>query len=396
MSKSIALCAEPGNDRAAAMLSSLNEALRACCCKAIVRFVKRNNTQPFLGCLDCGPSYLVFNQLPFAEDVRDYMFGKFEGDERFTPSNDQEKAVDALIDALPMSDDDVPMKQTHPVISRFYRCLHARYLDPKAEIVSEPDFVESAAIEPNRALLKTKKCSNALKLLKEEFKIRKREPDPQRGDRKRRRVNFWGDRDTSSKTSKEDSSSNNNNKTTQELSLKLAGDSIKNSASFMDDLDIFGDSKVKVPSNVGTINPVSDFRAITSNARERKDVETLKRASEELTRQAMNIYSQGSEVFIEKVISCIKELCVEATRFKESVMCNHLNTFLRDVSSSDSKLWNMLVQRGLHHLVGVSETEAASFLSSTTSRSEQNSSTKEEDEMDEDEEEEEDLFDSMN
>lgn len=39
MSKSIAICAEPGNDRAAAMLSALNQALRTCNCKAVVRSV---------------------------------------------------------------------------------------------------------------------------------------------------------------------------------------------------------------------------------------------------------------------------------------------------------------------------------------------------------------------
>ena len=364
-----------------------------------VRFVKRNNTQPFLGCLDAGPSYLIFNQLPFAEDVRDFMFGKFEGDERFTPSEEQERAVDSLIDALPMSEDDVPMKRSHPVISRFYRCLHARYLDPKAKIVSEPDTVESAAIEPSSTLLKSKKCSEALKSLKEKFKIYKRPADPTRGDRKRRRVNFWGDRDESSKTSEGGEDSNT---TASQDKLKLAGDSISssNSTAVMDDLDIFGvSSKTKVPSSVGSINPTKDYQAIVNDARTRGDVATLKRASEELTNQAMSIFSKGSAVFQDKVVSCIKSLRDEATNFKESVVCHHFNSFLRNVSSTTDtkKLWDILVKQRLHMLVGVSDAESREFLAAVSkSQDSNNISTKEEDAMDQDDDEEEDLFDSMN
>lgn len=298
------------------------------------------------------------------------------------------------------------MNRSHPVISRFYRCLHARYLDPKAKIVSEPDVVESAAIEPNLALLKTKKCSEALKTLKEEFKIYKRPADPTRGDRKRRRVNFWGDRDENSKTSEGD----NSNTAASQDKLKLAGDSINNvssssnstttSSSIMNDLDFFGvSSETKVPSSVGSINPAKDFQAIARDARTRKDVTILKRASEELTTQAMNIFAKGSEVFLDKVVLCIKSLRDEATTFKESVICDHLNSFLRNVASStDTKLWSILVKQRLHTLVGVSDAELREFLatSSKSATQECSSSTKEDDAMDQDDEEEEDLFDSMN
>ena len=269
LGKSVALCAAPNSERAAYKLAALRQALVDTGRKGIVRFVKRNHTQPFLGCIEPGNHCLVFNQLPFVEDIRDYDLRALLSVERFRPSASQLDAVDALIDALEMPTSAFPSHCADPVLSRFYRCLRERALDSKAVVDKKPDSVEAGPVVPSKRVFGSKEALGALSSLKREFKIVRLPPEEREGvagRRKRKRTSFWGDRDSNSPATKKQTKGENESSAAAASDLDcvtLAGDALADGGAAS--LGLFDDAPTSGPfvanASVGATKIVEDAKS---------------------------------------------------------------------------------------------------------------------------------------
>eukprot|EP00940_MAST-03C_sp_MAST-3C-sp2_P001378 g1378.t1 len=411
LSKTVVLCPAPNNPRAAHKMSALRDALTETGYKAIVRFVKRKNTQPFLGCVEPGAKFLVFNQLPFVEDLRDYSFGVLMEDDRFRSSDAQLKAVDALIDAMPMSTSTLPENCLNPVISRFYRCLHQRSRDAQSKVERKPDSVEAAPIEPSSTMLSTSAAIGALSSLRHEFVVKRRPQDDL--SKKRKRTSFWGDRD-GCRTENKSSNTKVANNGRDIDNMRLAGDSLvvdrtsSSSGAILRDLDLFGSGKATTdcapPTKVGQVDPVGDFESMVTHALSQNDVVLLSRARDEMFAQALALAESGSSLFVQKATLCIRSLRKAAVR--SSIDPNAFNAYLSQIKSSSATdsartgLWNILVSESVSLVTSAenanassSAEDAAAFLKSPSDATSPGAS-KAPDE-DADDEDPEDLFASM-
>jgi len=118
----------------------------------IVRFVKIKNAAPHLGVLmphiKSDLEYLIYQKLPFAEDLRHYPFAPLDpGHIRaaHAPSQAQLDAAERLIQSLDLmtaskDEDGEPMESLkpkftyNPVLQRFYQCVQHRALHPNAPL----------------------------------------------------------------------------------------------------------------------------------------------------------------------------------------------------------------------------------------------------------------------
>ncbi len=162
----------------------------------LVRFVKRQNSAPKLCFLvpfmdtdgDLKTVGFHCNQLPFAEDMRPYIFPAFSHNPKFDVSVAQRAAARDLISALDLSapvpiDDKLNPEFTfNPSVQRFYACLEARALDPEAPL--QPlDPAIKAYVEPDAALFAS--ASGALAAFAAQFPLKDRSDSAAVGKKRR-------------------------------------------------------------------------------------------------------------------------------------------------------------------------------------------------------------------
>uniref|UniRef100_A0A8C7CPH0 X-ray repair complementing defective repair in Chinese hamster cells 5 n=1 Tax=Oncorhynchus kisutch TaxID=8019 RepID=A0A8C7CPH0_ONCKI len=98
------------DEHAGVALSGLIRALDDLKMVAVVRYVYARNGNPQLGaafpCIKEKYECLVYIQLPFMEDLRQYSFPSLENNKKYTPSEDQLSAVDSLIDSMMLVEED--------------------------------------------------------------------------------------------------------------------------------------------------------------------------------------------------------------------------------------------------------------------------------------------------
>ncbi|KAG8520987.1 X-ray repair cross-complementing protein 5, partial [Galemys pyrenaicus] len=133
-------------DQAAAVaLSSLIHALDELDMVAVVRYAYDRRANPQVGVAfpyiketyEC----LVYVQLPFMEDLRQYMFSSLKNNKKYTPTEAQLSAVDALIDSMSLVKKDEEedtiedlfptTKIPNPQFQRLFQCLLHRALHPQ-------------------------------------------------------------------------------------------------------------------------------------------------------------------------------------------------------------------------------------------------------------------------
>lgn len=139
---------------------------------AVVRRVYRAGTAPKLGALipeeqkgedGSQTTVLSYIELPFMEDIRSYFFAPLWND-KVRPSNEQLNAVDELIDAMMLkNEDDLPTSSTlNPYYQHLYQCLTYRALNPgrilpemgehTKSIMAQPECIAKAAEKPLKAI----------------------------------------------------------------------------------------------------------------------------------------------------------------------------------------------------------------------------------------------------
>eukprot|EP00271_Cylindrocystis_brebissonii_P020640 TRINITY_DN6925_c0_g1_i1.p1 TRINITY_DN6925_c0_g1~~TRINITY_DN6925_c0_g1_i1.p1 ORF type:complete len:740 (+),score=127.18 TRINITY_DN6925_c0_g1_i1:23-2242(+) len=175
MKESMLVLPEPDDEKAAVALSALARAMSQSSQAALVRykFTAKKGAGPTLGILtprlaekaDQVDAF-VLNILPFAEDIREYVFPSFnDAPANQQPSTSQREAADRLVSAMSlvverrdlpgMEVEQVKPEETaNPVLQRFYRFVETRFKDPNAAVpplegelltVVEPEVTTAAA-----------------------------------------------------------------------------------------------------------------------------------------------------------------------------------------------------------------------------------------------------------
>ncbi|NXC45599.1 XRCC5 protein, partial [Penelope pileata] len=132
------------DENAAVAFSALVQALKELNVVAIVRYAYDRRCNPQIGVafpyIKDAYECLIYVQLPYMEDVRQYMFSSLKNNKKCTPTADQLSAVDSLIDSMTLiyEDDDgetfedlfKPSKIPNPHFQRLYQCLQHKAFHP--------------------------------------------------------------------------------------------------------------------------------------------------------------------------------------------------------------------------------------------------------------------------
>ncbi|XP_074766640.1 X-ray repair cross-complementing protein 5 isoform X2 [Athene noctua] len=132
------------DENAAVAFSALVHALDELKVVAIVRYAYDRRSNPQIGVafpyIKDAYECLIYVQLPYMEDLRQYIFSSLKNNKKCTPTADQLSAVDSLIDSMNLicEDDDgetfedlfKPSKIPNPHFQRLYQCLQHKAFHP--------------------------------------------------------------------------------------------------------------------------------------------------------------------------------------------------------------------------------------------------------------------------
>ncbi|KAK6918510.1 Ku70/Ku80 C-terminal arm [Dillenia turbinata] len=162
--------AEPGNTKARVAVSAIARAMKEMNKVAILRCVWRNGQgnvvvgvlTPNISDNDIVADSFYFNVLPFAEDVREFLFPSFSSFPlSWQPNKEQQEAADKLVEMLDLAPSNkgeaLPPEFTpNPVLERFYRFLELKSRDADAP-VPPIDATLKRLTEPDHDLLSQNK-----------------------------------------------------------------------------------------------------------------------------------------------------------------------------------------------------------------------------------------------
>ncbi|KFV77700.1 X-ray repair cross-complementing protein 5, partial [Struthio camelus australis] len=145
------------DENAAVAFSALIHALAELKVVAIVRYAYDRRSNPQIGVafpyIKDAYECLIYVQLPYMEDLRQYMFSSLKNNRKYIPTADQLSAVDSLIDSMNLiyEDDDgesfedlfKPSKIPNPHFQRLYQCLQHKAFYPNEPLPPiEPHLLE--------------------------------------------------------------------------------------------------------------------------------------------------------------------------------------------------------------------------------------------------------------
>uniref|UniRef100_A0A673XTN3 X-ray repair cross-complementing protein 5 n=1 Tax=Salmo trutta TaxID=8032 RepID=A0A673XTN3_SALTR len=170
------------DEHAGVALSGLIRALDDLKMVAVVRYVYARNGNPQVGaafpCIKEKSECLVYVQLPFMEDLRQYSFPSLENNKKYTPSEEQLSAVDSLIDSMMLVEEDEDgekmdlFKVNHipnPQYQRLFQCLHHRAVNPSAPLPPMDPWLTAALQRP---LAVASRCQAPLETMKKKFPLK--------------------------------------------------------------------------------------------------------------------------------------------------------------------------------------------------------------------------------
>ncbi|ELR21345.1 ATPdependent DNA helicase [Acanthamoeba castellanii str. Neff] len=349
---------EPGDGSAAAALSALAHALAETGSLAIVRYVKRNKGNPYLGCLSphIKPDFacLYFCALPFAEDLRQYPFASLARPLRkaYAPSEEQLEATQALIDSMDLmtaatDEDGNPMEAVkpkytyNPALQNLYRAVLHRLQHPDEPSLPPVDPAIQEALRPDLGL--ADKLRPALDRYKAAFTFTRVEGAAAKVERR-----YWRDRlaDTDVQLESYVPEAKKQRKNPEEEGISM--ESLMSGAT----------------SDVGPINPEQDF----SDMLARRDVDLVDKAVEQMQGRIKQLVED----------SVGTQLYDKALQYNEFV--DELEGYYRHKRRDD--FWRLLCARGLNAPLR-DTTSPSPFGATTTTGSVTAQHTKSEDEEEE-------------
>ncbi|NXE72628.1 XRCC5 protein, partial [Cochlearius cochlearius] len=329
------------DENAAVAFSALVHALDELKVVAIVRYAFDRRCNPQVGVafpyIKDAYECLIYVQLPYMEDLRQYIFSSLRNNKKYIPTADQLSAVDSLIDSMNLiyEDDDgetfedlfKPSKIPNPHFQRLYQCLQHKAFHPNEplppieqhllEMLEIPRMVKErcqASLEKVKALFPLKEVGKKKeeKTAQDIFKDNEDGPNPKKPKIEDEEGSF--------------------------SIMKLAEGNV---------------------TSVGSVNPAEDFRILV-----RQKNADFKDVSQQLiNRIDQFLENKGSQYYM-KGINCIRVFREEAIKLSK-VQC--FNDFLRALKSKVedkalADLWEIMIQDRIS-LITKDEAEGSSVTS---------------------------------
>ncbi|XP_009994539.1 PREDICTED: X-ray repair cross-complementing protein 5 [Chaetura pelagica] len=329
------------DENAAVAFSALVHALDELNVVAVVRYAYDRRCNPQVGVafpyIKDAYECLIYVQLPYMEDLRQYIFSSLKNNKKCIPTVDQLSAVDSLIDSMNLvyEDDDgesfedlfKPSKIPNPHFQRLYQCLQHKAFHPNDPLPPvEPHLLEM--LEIPRVV--KERCQATLEKVKALFPLKE--------------VGKKKEEMTAQDIFKDNEDGPNAKKPKLEDEegsfsiMKLAEGNV---------------------TSVGSVNPAEDFRILVrQRSADFKDV-----SQQLINRIDQFLENKGSQYYM-KGINCIRVFREEAIKLSK-VQC--FNDFLQALKSKveDKALadfWEIMIQDRIS-LITKDEAEGSSVTS---------------------------------
>ncbi|XP_067890794.1 X-ray repair cross-complementing protein 5 [Heterodontus francisci] len=310
------------DEHAAVALSALIHSLEELDMVAIVRYVYDRRSNPQVGVAfpvikdkyEC----LVYIQLPFMEDLRQFTFTSLKNNKKGTSSEEQLSAVDALIDSMSLVVDDGEeiedlfkvSKVPNPHFQRLFQCLHYKAFQPDEPLPPIDPYLKTMLNSPQEL---AGSCLASLDQLKKLFTLQ------DSGKKKEQKIaqQIFKDKDA------------------EELDAKRAQPA--------EDFNIVTLAEGNV-TTVGSLTPAKDFQTL---------VHQKNFNFREVTKQLMERIYQFLEVknreYYMKSMDCIRVCREEASKVGES---QHFNMLLKTLKENVEakglqEFWELIVQEAV-------------------------------------------------
>ncbi|KAL2775055.1 X-ray repair cross-complementing protein 5 [Daubentonia madagascariensis] len=340
------------NDEAAAVaLSSLIHALDELDMVAIVRYAydKRANPQVGVAFPYIKDAYecLVYVQLPFMEDLRQYMFSSLKNNKKYTPTEAQLRAVDALIDSMSLIKKDEEKdtiedlfpttKIPNPQFQRLFQCLLHRALHPQEPLPPVQQHILNMLNPPTEV---TAQCEIPLSKIKTLFPLTE-------AIKKKDQVtaqDIFQDNHEYGPTAKKCK--------TEEGEAHFSISSLAEGSI----------------TSVGSVNPAENFRVLV-----RQKNASFEEVSHQLINHIEQFLDTNETPYFMKSMDCIKAFREEAIQFSEE---QRFNSFLKALQEKVeikqlNHFWEIVIQDGITLITkdeapgsSVTAEEAKKFLAS--------------------------------
>ncbi|KAM6132003.1 X-ray repair cross-complementing protein 5 isoform 2-T2 [Phoenicopterus ruber ruber] len=328
------------DENAAVAFSALVHALDELKVVAIVRYAYDRRCNPQVGVafpyIKDAYECLIYAQLPYMEDLRQYIFSSLKNNKKCIPTADQLSAVDSLIDSMNLVYEDgetcedlfKPSKIPNPHFQRLYQCLQHKAFHPNEPLPPIEQHLLEMLEMPH---VVKERCQAPLENVKALFPLK------EVGKKKEEKTAQDIFKDNS-----EDGPNPKKPKTEDEEGsfsiIKLAEGNV---------------------TSVGSINPAEDFRILVRQ----KNADFKDVSRQLINRIDQFLENKGSQYYM-KGINCIKVFREEAIKLSK-VQC--FNDFLQALKSKveDKALadfWEIVVQDRIS-LITKDEAEGSSVTS---------------------------------
>ncbi|XP_075964719.1 X-ray repair cross-complementing protein 5-like [Anarhichas minor] len=309
------------DEHAGVALSALIRALDELNMVAIVRYAYDRRSNPQVGaafpCIKRNYECLIYVQLPFMEDLRQFTFPSLENNKRFTASDTQLSAVDSLIDSMMLEEDDNGDKKDmfkvhhipNPFFQRHFQCLHHRAVSPDTPLPPMEPWLKAALERPD---VVAERCQGPLEELKKKFPLAEVE-----------------------KKKKPKTSAQIFGKDSEEPDAKKAkGDEEEEDYSFAD----IAEGSV---TSVGSVDPAKDFRTLI-----KKKSLPFGEVCQQLTRRIEQLLGNKDTQYYMKSITCIQAFREQSVKLGDANLYNgYLQSLKRSIPNRGLEVfWDLLVQ----------------------------------------------------
>ncbi|XP_053328065.1 X-ray repair cross-complementing protein 5 [Spea bombifrons] len=355
----------PKDDEAANVaLSALINALHEMEMVAIVRYAYDRRSNPQVGAAfplikekyEC----LVYVQLPFMEDLRQFLFSSLENNKKFTPTDAQLSAVDSLIDSMSLVRNDgesvedlfKPSKIPNPQFQRLFQCLQHKALNPDDPLPPVEQHLLNM-LEPPAEVKAA--CRASLEKMKLSFPLQ----EAVKKKEQRTAQDVFEDKNEEPDSKK----------------LKVEDD----------DFSVMRLADGNVTS-VGSVTPAEDFRVLVKQKNT-----NFKEASDQLVNRVYEFLQTKQTQYYAKSIGCITALRAEAVRLSQVRIFNDFLQVLKEKVEGGAlkEFWEIIVQDGVSLITreesegsSVTPAEAKMFLAETEKKPEDTSMVDEDGDVD--------------
>ncbi|NWW73375.1 XRCC5 protein, partial [Climacteris rufus] len=309
------------DENAAVAFSALVRALDELKVVAVVRYAYDRRSNPQIGvafpCIKDAYECLIYVQLPYMEDLRQYVFSSLKNSKECLPTEDQLSAIDSLIDSMNLVHEDgetsedlfKPSKIPNPHFQRLYQCLQHKAFHPNKPL---PPIEQHLLEMLDMPCMVRERCQAPLERVKALFPLK-------------------------------EVSKKKEEKTAQDIFKDNEDEPSFKKPKIEDEEGSFSIMKLAEGNitSVGSVNPAEDFRILV-----RKKNADFKDVSQQLiNRIDQFLENKGSQYYM-KGIDCIRVFREEAMKLSK-VQC--FNDFLQALKSKleDKALadfWEIMIQ----------------------------------------------------